>query len=213
MGNTLPKDLINAERTKLLTHEGIFNIKASPFENFSQLEEDNNWEKVKIKVHLARLDCIQNDIIKTYPIDCNFLIISQNPKKKEVVIGLMNEQIIWKLQVPTIREFLDFTDVLIQSKIPSWVISPVCQVCSKSFSLLLRRHHCRNCGKNVCKVCTRSEKYNIEGFYKLKKVCSICVELIKSQIGLVEEIHRSVIVRNVPESRSMLLPCPSKPLN
>ena len=209
MGASLPKDLINAERTKLVTIEGIFLRKSFDFENFRRIEEDENWERVTIRIHQAKLECSHDDEIEIFPINCEFLIIDQNHRNKECVIGLMGEKKLWKLQAQNIREFLDFTTALIQSKIPSWSISPVCQICSRSFNIANRRHHCRNCGKNICKHCKIKANFEIEGFYKLQKVCKICASLINTQIGVIKEIHRNELIRG-RKTRSVFLPCPNK---
>ena len=211
MGGTLPKDLLNAERTKLVTNEGIFMRKAYDFENFRSFDDDDDWEKVTIRIHQARLECVHNDEIEIFSINCEFLIINQNHRNKEIIIAMMNEKKIWKLQAQSIRQFIDFTTTLVQSKIPSWAISPVCQICSKAFNIAKRRHHCRNCGKNICKKCIHSGNFDIEGFYKLKKVCKNCIILINSQIGVIQEIQRNEVIRGGDAlSRSVLMPCPSR---
>ena len=209
MGATLPKDLINAERTKLVTIEGIFLRKSFDFENYRSIEEDEDWDKVTIRIHQARLECTHEEETEVYPINCDFLIIHQNHRNKECVIGLMAEKKIWKLQAQTIREFLDFTTALIQSKIPSWSVSPVCQICSKVFNIAKRKHHCRNCGKNICTKCNIKGNFGIEGFYRLEKVCKNCVLLINNQIQVIQDLQRNEMIRG-QNSRSALLPCPSK---
>ena len=45
---------------------------------------------------------------------------------------------------------------------PVWVedkTSAVCQSCSKPFTLIFRRHHCRACGRLVCEDCSGSTKW------------------------------------------------------
>ena len=209
MGGNLPKDLINAERTKLIIVNGVYLRQSFDFENFRSIEAEDEWEKVTISIFKAQLTCTHNEEVEIHPINCDFLIIHQDHRRNECVIGLMTEKKIWKIQAPSIRQFLDFTTALIQSKIPSWTISPVCQICSKIFNLMRRRHHCRNCGKNICKKCTISERFVIEGFYRLKKVCRDCILLIKSQIGTIQDIQRNEIVRE-GSSRSLMLPCPTR---
>ncbi|RYY83911.1 hypothetical protein EON63_10250 [archaeon] len=41
----------------------------------------------------------------------------------------------------------------------SWILdsdAPQCMRCSRRFSFLLRRHHCRRCGQVVCEACAPS---------------------------------------------------------
>jgi len=54
-----------------------------------------------------------------------------------------------------------------------------CQGCQKEFSLLVRRHHCRECGKIFCFECSDFESnvhrsHYEEGVEKKKKVCAWC---------------------------------------
>ena len=40
---------------------------------------------------------------------------------------------------------------------PLWVpdcLSPSCSLCNQPFSLFVRKHHCRHCGKIICKKCS-----------------------------------------------------------
>ena len=92
MGATLPKDLINAERSKLITHEGIYLRKSFDLDNFRNIEQDDLWDKVTIKVHLAKLECTFNGEVEIFPINCNFLIINQNHSNKETVIAFMDQK-------------------------------------------------------------------------------------------------------------------------
>lgn len=210
MGANLPKDLLNAERSKLDIFEGIYMRKAYDFDSFQNDDDDDDWEKVTLRIHQARIECHFNDEVDIANIGCEFLIIHQNHRNKEIVIGLMTEKKIWKLQALSLRQFIDLATILMNSKVPSWSISPVCQVCSKTFNISKRRHHCRNCGKNICKKCLISTNYKIEGFYKLTKVCKSCSTLVGIQIDLIKSIERNCIGRNESSVKSLLLPCPSK---
>lgn len=210
MGTSLPKDLLNAERTKMNPVEGIYLRKRFEFESFRYFENDDNWEKVAIRIHQARLECRHNDEVEVVIIDSEFLLIHQNSSNREVAVALMAERKIWKIQSSSIRDFLDLTTCIIHSKVPTWSISPLCQVCSQEFTLGIRKHHCRNCGKCTCKKCINISDFNIEGFYRLTKVCQNCLFQINSQILIIKEIHRNEIIRGDSTNRSLLLPCPSR---
>src|SRR5690606_37828792 len=48
-------------------------------------------------------------------------------------------------------------DDLIGAQAPVWVpdsFSNYCELCSCEFNIIIRRHHCRNCGKIVCATCS-----------------------------------------------------------
>ena len=58
---------------------------------------------------------------------------------------------------------------------PIWVPNgeaPVCQVCSDRFSLVRRRHHCRNCGRVVCGKCSRF-RATLRGVDN-QRMCAMC---------------------------------------
>lgn len=70
------------------------------------------------------------------------------------------------------------TSALFDSKTPAdWVDSDACMICSKGFSLLSRRHHCRSCGGVFCQE--HSSK-NIPlpdlGIYDEVRVCDNCYD-------------------------------------
>ena len=51
-----------------------------------------------------------------------------------------------------------------------------CQSCSAKFSLLVRRHHCRRCGKVLCgKCCNSKVQLWRMGFMDPQLVCNACV--------------------------------------
>ena len=60
-----------------------------------------------------------------------------------------------------------------------------CQVCGRSFSIIVRRHHCRSCGKCICGSCS-FEKVRMEGGEdgKLQRVCNFCKDEIKERRAL-----------------------------
>lgn len=59
---------------------------------------------------------------------------------------------------------------------PEWTDSPICQRCNVHFSLLLRKHHCRSCGKTFCQDCSGKTMILPEmGFgEELVRVCETC---------------------------------------
>lgn len=53
-----------------------------------------------------------------------------------------------------------------------------CSLCNANFTLLFRRHHCRNCGKLVCTNCS-SKKYHLEHVSQgLVRVCDPCFDTL-----------------------------------
>ncbi|XP_028968166.1 uncharacterized protein LOC100907039 [Galendromus occidentalis] len=50
-----------------------------------------------------------------------------------------------------------------------------CMICQTKFSLLVRKHHCRRCGRIVCKECSSRGRLPLEGYGKVPvRVCDDC---------------------------------------
>ncbi|XP_043925247.1 lateral signaling target protein 2 homolog isoform X2 [Protopterus annectens] len=62
--------------------------------------------------------------------------------------------------------------------LPEWIpdsASSHCMSCKAAFTLLRRRHHCRNCGKIFCSQCSRHMTHLPQyGLMKLVRVCTHC---------------------------------------
>ncbi|KAM6937893.1 FYVE, RhoGEF and PH domain-containing protein 6-like [Xenentodon cancila] len=70
------------------------------------------------------------------------------------------------------------------SKAPIWIPDPrttMCMICTCEFTLTWRRHHCRACGKVVCRSCS-SNKYCLEYLKnQLARVCDLCFVILQQQ--------------------------------
>ena len=66
---------------------------------------------------------------------------------------------------------------------PTWVsdlTAPHCMICQKGFTLLMRRHHCRRCGKLVCHACAPKNNSRPIMEWGLKEPVRHCRECFKS---------------------------------
>ena len=65
----------------------------------------------------------------------------------------------------------------------AWVEdTPDCNDCKRNFTLLVRRHHCRNCGKCVCGSCCVEKVRMMEvDANKFQKVCNACAAEFKEK--------------------------------
>ncbi len=62
---------------------------------------------------------------------------------------------------------------------PIWVPDKrvtMCQQCHSDFTFLVRRHHCRACGRVVCSACSGSEAPLKYRNYDASRVCETCYE-------------------------------------
>mmetsp|Transcript_14282 Transcript_14282/g.19848 ORF Transcript_14282/g.19848 Transcript_14282/m.19848 type:complete len:281 (-) Transcript_14282:881-1723(-) len=68
-----------------------------------------------------------------------------------------------------------------------------CQACDKPFQILLRRHHCRRCGRIFCAICTSARMY-LPGVASLahepQRVCGGCAKALSQR----EKEYRSEIL-------------------
>ena len=65
---------------------------------------------------------------------------------------------------------------------PVWIPDQrvtMCQLCSLDFSLTVRRHHCRACGKVVCSSCSANKAPIKYRQYETVRVCYVCWEVLK----------------------------------
>ncbi|XP_077288215.1 rabankyrin-5 [Arctopsyche grandis] len=63
-----------------------------------------------------------------------------------------------------------------------WVDSDLCQECGTKFTITMRKHHCRHCGRTLCSKCS-SQDVPILKFNQTKpvRVCTICFTVL--QVG------------------------------
>lgn len=57
---------------------------------------------------------------------------------------------------------------------PVWEDLPNCVICNAEFSVTNRRHHCRPCGRCVCKGCSPSSIV-MEGLKGMQRACNPCI--------------------------------------
>ena len=60
----------------------------------------------------------------------------------------------------------------------------MCQLCTESFSVTFRRHHCRCCGKVVCSACSQNKAPLPYLKNRTARVCDECFD------KLTEHLHR-----------------------
>jgi FYVE/RhoGEF/PH domain-containing protein 5/6 len=62
---------------------------------------------------------------------------------------------------------------------PVWTpddLAPICMNCQAKFTIVFRRHHCRNCGNCVCKNCLINHVRNPEVDLTPRRMCKRCIE-------------------------------------
>jgi len=95
------------------------------------------------------------------------------------VLGSLNAQGIslFNCQVASKQLLFKLLDFL--SAEPKWGEGEVCEECTAKFGVTNRKHHCRHCGRLLCKKCSNKEMPIIK--YKLSKpvrVCATCSDVL-----------------------------------
>ncbi|XP_055377542.1 rabankyrin-5 [Condylostylus longicornis] len=63
-----------------------------------------------------------------------------------------------------------------------WSESELCQECGTKFTLTMRKHHCRHCGRILCSKCSNNDVPIIKfGINKPVRVCAVCFGVL--QVG------------------------------
>ncbi|XP_013167639.1 PREDICTED: serine/threonine-protein phosphatase 6 regulatory ankyrin repeat subunit C [Papilio xuthus] len=63
-----------------------------------------------------------------------------------------------------------------------WAESDLCQECGTKFTLTMRKHHCRHCGRMLCNKCSNQDVPILKfGLNKSQRVCEICFNVL--QVG------------------------------
>ncbi|XP_011188184.2 rabankyrin-5 isoform X1 [Zeugodacus cucurbitae] len=64
-----------------------------------------------------------------------------------------------------------------------WSESDVCQECRIKFSLTIRKHHCRHCGRVLCSKCSNNDVPILKfGLNKPTRVCCTCFDVLQGGI-------------------------------
>ncbi|CRL02557.1 CLUMA_CG015832, isoform A [Clunio marinus] len=95
--------------------------------------------------------------------------------------GIKDTMNILKTEGYKFPEMKDVSDKLFVSDVaPEWAEGDVCHRCRVSFSLVQRKHHCRNCGQVFCGQCSSKTstlpKFGIE---KEVRVCDGCYDQLQ----------------------------------
>lgn len=63
---------------------------------------------------------------------------------------------------------------------PEWKLDDECAICRVTFNMFKHRHHCRNCGKSICRQHSADKKILMEakGFTTPQRVCVTCYAMI-----------------------------------
>ncbi|XP_050312552.1 rabankyrin-5 [Anthonomus grandis grandis] len=88
---------------------------------------------------------------------------------------------VFNYQVPSKQLLTKMLDQVCQPA--PWAHTDGCQECGKGFSITVRPHHCRHCGRSLCNRCSDQEvpivKFNE---HKPVRVCQVCFNVLKTGV-------------------------------
>ncbi|GFR87916.1 FYVE, RhoGEF and PH domain-containing protein 2-like [Elysia marginata] len=93
-------------------------------------------------------------------------------KRKRSIKPEENKETVYESSMP---------DSWVGKTAPVWIpddAATMCMLCCQAFNMMRRRHHCRACGKLVCRSCSSKKaplQYN-KG--KIERVCAVCYDII-----------------------------------
>ena len=105
----------------------------------------------------------------------SFIVMTPDPSQKAAWLADLRQVIVDRrktIQLPSRSSFAQ------SSHAPMLVgdnASTVCQRCEKKFSLTVRKHHCRSCGRLCCSECV-GNKMMVRGEREVQRVCKKCAE-------------------------------------
>ena len=123
-----------------------------------------------------------NTAFQSIELDSNFKILSENPEKQCIVISYLSSKGKSSniLRTETVEQFQTWSSYFKSLMRPSWDSSnsQFCKVCAKEFNFFRRQHHCRKCGKVVCKKHGNKKMWLQDlGYTKKQRVCIACFNI------------------------------------
>ncbi|OAD58199.1 Ankyrin repeat and FYVE domain-containing protein 1 [Eufriesea mexicana] len=103
--------------------------------------------------------------------------------KAGACLGSMNKEgiTIFNYQVATKQLLYRLLDSLTQEA--PWADKDLCLECGTKFSLTMRKHHCRHCGRILCNKCSDQDVPIVKfGLNKPVRVCAVCFDVL--QLGI-----------------------------
>ncbi|KAF3421180.1 hypothetical protein E2986_08653 [Frieseomelitta varia] len=100
--------------------------------------------------------------------------------KAGACLGSMNKEgiTIFNYQVATKQLLYRLLDSLTQEA--PWADKDLCLECGTKFSLTMRKHHCRHCGRILCNKCSDQDVPIVKfGQNKPVRVCAVCFDVLQ----------------------------------
>jgi ankyrin repeat protein len=99
--------------------------------------------------------------------------------KYGAALGAYNDDGLSIFNYPVATKQLLYKLLEILTKEPPWVECDVCMECRQKFTITVRKHHCRHCGRVLCKKCSEKEISILKfGIQRPTRVCNLCFDVL-----------------------------------
>lgn len=201
MGSSLPKYLRKAQKIKQQQFEGEFLITIISINEQNNNEEEYKTHYANVKLHRGILSIETSEISEQITIDKNIALVNKSDYNMTITLCITKEKkMLWRFKAKGLRNYFIFSNTISYSRIPTWSISPICQVCSFGVNSKFSKN-CGSCGIMLCKYCITEESYKIVSDMKQVKVCRSCEEIITKQITLSNQFLNQRLFRFSSEFR------------
>ena len=202
MGNKFEKEQTRVEKVKNKIYECKFKLEilsGGPIESLDSKYVVFNLYRSKLKCKLPDSKSLE------FNVATDITVVKHKSEKLKIKlrVRMSGADCIWKIEAQNMKLFMDWKEALMLSKRPCWLLSPICQLCSRKFCPLHRCHHCRYCGKAVCGRCSMfKSKIEIYGYKHPQRICGPCTRrlVIENQIL----IKNSRLIRSNTETSSVI---------
>ncbi|KAH0794717.1 FYVE zinc finger family protein [Histomonas meleagridis] len=165
-------------RTLIIFSDGLFIGKGNKFVRFVPLGE---YRIKSVEDKGPFLNAV--DILTKKK---SFRVNFDNSKLKDRILTAFTEaQSIFRCKWPQSASNADFAPVWIPDE-----LVPKCMICDSKFTLINRRHHCRNCGDCICSACAKHKIVLQFSDKKPQMVCNKCYEQLTAKKAEHEETEQ-----------------------
>jgi len=182
MGTAFSGASVHRLQTSDKTNKGVLSCSIRKSMDNGSGNEESSWSKCLISVENSQLKVLSEFGDLYVPLDSNFEIVCEVKDELVFVFQYVKEYRYedWCVRVELSNDFEFWTQLIKEAKRPEWHLSKTCEVCTKKFSPIMRRHHCRKCGASVCSGCSPVKTTLPELNYNcLVRVCSDCEESLR----------------------------------
>jgi hypothetical protein len=183
MGNSIDKEQARVEKVKSKLYQCMFKAQILSDEDRTSIISHD----VVLQLNRSKLKCkFSDNRSMEFDVRTDVTVVKQKIEKctLKLRVRISGTNSIWKIEAPNIKSFMEWKEALMLSKRPSWLMSPVCQICVRKFCPVHRCHHCRYCGKALCNPCSKLRaKIEVYDYKQPQRICNPCASRLVIEHG------------------------------